>query len=150
MTTSDDTMVTVFRDLMEAHSKASKEMARWMCYSNNLAMLCDKHGLEDERIEIEKYFFPELYERNKVVARHTDGFKRIEVDFNVGQYEKGFMKLTTRGALRDLEAVDAREADFVLLTQDDDIAVGALLLKKDGVWVARFDWDDIFDLRSEK
>lgn len=72
--------------------------------------------------------------------------KRIEVDFNVGQDPDGLMRLV--GALPSLKALSTLVGETVLLYQDQDIGVKAVLVERDGVVYARFDWDDIQDWES--
>jgi len=78
-------------------------------------------------------------------------FKEIEVDFNVGQDKDGLMALSTTGALESIAKYPGiSNGDFVLLTQDNDIGVGAMIFKKDDGWFAHFDWEGIFDLNRKK
>lgn len=70
--------------------------------------------------------------------------KTISVDFNCGLEDSGLMCLTSYGSLRDLEETGAQVGEKVILDDDDELWVEAVLVKQDDdIMYARFEWDDI-------
>lgn len=68
--------------------------------------------------------------------------KKIFADFNVGQDEDGLMRLTCRGSMLTLLETGAEAGDQVLLS-DGEVEVEGIIVERDGLPHARFNWDDI-------
>lgn len=70
--------------------------------------------------------------------------KRIYADFNCGQDDDGLMRLNCHGSLQSLKETGAKAGDFVIV-HDEELEVEAVLVEKDSLMYARFEWDSIRD-----
>lgn len=76
--------------------------------------------------------------------------KRIFADFKTGPNYHGLLALDTQDSLDSIRATGARVGEKVVLMTNDGggVWVEALLVKQDGIMLAKFDWNDIEDVRE--
>ena len=70
--------------------------------------------------------------------------KRIWADFNVGQDDRGLMRLNTNGSMMSILLNRVKSGDEVVLT-DGEVEVKAVIEEILATFYGRFNWDDIRD-----